>query len=156
MSGDTRRAPHDGPPGPRPAVYAAPTVNRSSDDRQTRKVKNEHGTRVARAITCARCGAKDTVHFAPRRADRTLCRKCAAEVLGVSDEDAGIRPERVLVCIECSKEERTTFTGEEDAFKCRDCARGIWSQQKDRGKSAERVDSTGRVLRVRRDGGTAT
>ena len=121
-----------------------------------RKVKNEHGTRVARAITCARCGAKDTVSFAPRNADRTLCRKCAAEVLGVSDEDAGIRPERVLTCIECKKEERTTFTGEADTFKCRDCARGIWTQQKDRGKSAERVDAKGRVLRVRRDGGTAT
>ena len=56
------------------------------------KVRTAHGTRVARAITCVRCGARDTLHFIPRHEERALCRKCAAEELEVADADAGIYP----------------------------------------------------------------
>lgn len=117
-----------------------------------RKVRSPHGTRVARAIVCSRCGAKDTVHFAPRDTARAMCRRCAADVLGVEDADAGIRKERVLTCTECGKEERTSYA-KEAPFVCRDCAQGIWTRQGDRSKSAEKLGTKGRVLRVRREDG---
>ena len=125
---------------------------RQPSPKDVRKVRNEHGTRVARAIVCTKCGAEDTVHFAPRNANRAYCRRCAADILGVSDEDAGIRPEAVLVCSECGRREQTSYDGD-DPFKCRDCSQGIWSMQKDRGKTAERLGKKGRVLRIRRDSG---
>lgn len=137
-------------------VYGDVPVNRDAhnkpSNRDVRKVRSPHGTRVARAIVCSRCGADDRVHFAPRDASRALCRKCAAEVLGVEDPDAGIRKERVLTCTECGKEERTSYD-KEAPFVCRDCAQGIWTQQGDRSKTAERLGKRGRVLRVRRESG---
>ncbi len=117
-----------------------------------RKVRSKHGTRVARAITCARCGERDTVAFAPRDPDRALCRRCAADQLGIEDVEAGIVVERDLTCTECGKEERTSYAKEEP-FLCKDCARGIWTKQQDRSKSAERLGKRGRVLRVRREDG---
>ncbi len=60
--------------------------------REHPKVRTEHGTRVARSITCVRCGADDTLHFIPRHEARALCRKCAAATLDVADTDAGILP----------------------------------------------------------------
>lgn len=138
-------------------MYAAAVVNRpppkhNDAPQAVRKVRSPHGTRVARSITCNRCGKSDTVAFAPRDASRALCRKCAAETLGIEDREAGIRVERTLTCTDCGKEELTTFTGE-DPFLCRDCAQGIWTKQGDRSKSAERLGKKGRVLRVRREDG---
>lgn len=129
-------------------------MNRDSSKKSegVRKVRSPHGTRVARSIVCAKCGKSDTVHFAPRDAARALCRRCAADLLGIEDEDAGIRKERVLTCTECGKEERTSYA-KDAPFLCKDCARGIWSKQQDRTKSAERLDGKRRVLRVRRDSG---
>src|SRR5688572_22889437 len=43
--------------------------------------RNEHGTRIARRITCSRCGKSDHVPFVPKDAKRALCRDCAAEML---------------------------------------------------------------------------
>ncbi|MEM7676356.1 MAG: hypothetical protein AAF449_10175, partial [Myxococcota bacterium] len=60
--------------------------------RQHPKVRTEHGTRVARAITCIRCNSKDILHFIPRHGANALCRKCAAETLEIADVDAGILP----------------------------------------------------------------
>ena len=60
--------------------------------REHPKVRTTHGTRVARAITCVRCGEKDTLHFIPRHDTTALCRKCAAETLEVADRDASIFP----------------------------------------------------------------
>lgn len=112
------------------------------------KAKNEHGTRVARAIVCSECGAKDTVAFAPRNMERVLCRRCAAQILGIEDTEAGIRPEQVLKCIECGRAEKTNFPNPAE-FVCKDCRQGIVSQQQDRTKKAERV-ANGKVLRVKR------
>ena len=47
-----------------------------------RKVRSEHGTRVARSIQCSACGERDTIHFAPKDPSRVLCRRCAADKLG--------------------------------------------------------------------------
>lgn len=121
---------------------------REDPNPEVKKVRTEHGTRVARAIVCTECGAKDTVHFAPRDESRVLCRKCAAQLLGVSDRDAGIRPEREHECCECGRREVAAWRGE-DPFVCSDCRCGILSHQQNRTKKAERVGE-GRVLRVRR------
>lgn len=112
------------------------------------KVRTAHGTRVARAIVCTACGKKDTVHFAPRDMERVLCRRCAAEVLGVGDRDAGIRPEKAMTCTECSRIEMAYWRGD-DPFLCKDCRQGIYSNQQTRSKKAERVGG-GKVVRVRR------
>lgn len=58
------------------------------------RVRNEHGTRVAKQIVCSRCGSKDSLHFIPRKQEQLLCRKCAAELLGVGDEEGRIYPPR--------------------------------------------------------------
>lgn len=112
------------------------------------KAKNEHGTRVARAIVCSECGAHDTLSFAPRKMERVLCRKCAAQILGIEDYDAGIRAERPLKCVDCGRTESTNFPNPAE-FTCKDCRAGIVSRQQDRTKKAERV-ANGKVLRVKR------
>lgn len=147
-------------PDQAPPVYADFPVSRDSSDRRKsdeqpkamRKVRTAHGTRVARAIVCSACGKDDTVPFSPRKSTQVLCRRCAAEYLGVPDEESGIRIERVLTCTECGKEERTSYVGD-DPFQCKDCLLGIWTKQQDRTKSAERLGTKGRVLRVRREDG---
>lgn len=135
-------------------------MSRDSSDRKTneddpkvvRKVRTDFGTRVARAILCSACGKDDTVHFAPRTPAAALCRRCAADILGIPDEDAGIRIERELTCVDCGKQEKTSFD-KEGPYQCKDCFMGIWTKQKDRTKSAERLGKKGRVLRVRREDG---
>lgn len=60
---------------------------------RVRKVRNEHGTRVARPITCSNCGKTDVIHFTPKDASQVYCRKCAFELLGAYDPDeAELRP----------------------------------------------------------------
>lgn len=150
-------------------MYAPPTVSASSkggdrrpdrrrrdgvsegrEAREVKKIKNVHGTRVTRSIVCAECGAEDLVHFAPRTGARVLCRRCAAQVLGISDSEAGIVPERDLTCTQCGRLERSSWD-QPETFACRDCRKGIHSHQRDRSKSAERVGK-GRVIRVRKKG----
>jgi len=43
--------------------------------------RNEFGTRIAKRITCSRCGNDDHVPHAPRDASKAMCRACAALVL---------------------------------------------------------------------------
>src|SRR5262245_17817481 len=103
-----------------------------------RKIRSEHGTRVARSIVCRNCGAKDRIDFAPREPDRALCRQCAAELLGVEDKEASIVAKRKLTCTECGKVEESSWE-ENETFKCKDCLAGIHTQQGDKGKRADRV-----------------
>src|SRR5688572_3549579 len=112
-----------------------------------RKIRSEHGTRVARSIVCRSCGAKDTIHFAPKEPARALCRKCAAEFLGIEDEEASIVADRKLTCVECGKSEQTKWESP-DTFKCQDCLIGIHTKQGSKSKSADRVKKG--VLRKKR------
>lgn len=113
-----------------------------------RKIRTEHGTRVARSIVCRNCGAKDTIHFAPKDPAGALCRKCAAELLGLSDQDASIYPERNLTCITCGAVEKTQRS-DPTTFECRDCRAGIFTKQGDKTKGAERVSK--KVIRRKRE-----
>ena len=117
---------------------------------KTRKIRSEHGTRVARSIVCRSCGATDTIHFAPKDPERALCRKCAAQLLGIADADASIYPKRKLTCAECGKHEETRW-GEDDPadFRCKDCLAGIFTKHGDKTKGAAKVKKG--VLRKRRE-----
>ena len=43
--------------------------------------RNAFGTRIAKRVTCARCGKEDHVPHAPKDASKAMCRACAALVL---------------------------------------------------------------------------
>jgi hypothetical protein len=112
-----------------------------------RKIRSEHGTRVARSIVCRNCGAKDTIHFAPKEPARALCRQCAAELLGIDDPESNIFAKRKLTCIECQRIVETTWD-EAETFRCKDCYLGIYTKQGDKTKGADRVKKG--VLRKKR------
>jgi DNA-directed RNA polymerase subunit RPC12/RpoP len=117
-----------------------------------KKERNEHGTQVARAITCASCGAKDTIRFAPKDPKRALCRKCAVNQLGVQDPDSKLGDKISYTCAQCK---RTLLTDDPNAAKytdyvCNDCMRGIESKQENKTKDAARISK--KVLRVRKPG----
>jgi hypothetical protein len=103
---------------------------------------------VARTIICSSCGARDTIHFAPRH-KKVLCRRCAADLLGVDDPDTDVRSPKPFVCAACGRAGMTQARirpGKE--FVCSDCLHGIESQQDRKTKAATRLSS--RVLRVRK------
>ncbi len=145
---------HDRQRSPRPEGrrYGPSQQGQQTPEREVRtvrEVKTKHGTRVSRRITCVRCKADDREAFIPRNAAQMLCRKCAASELDIADPAAGIRPEKEATCDECGRVEMTTFL-DVDPYLCRDCHRGIYSNQDDRNKRAE--PAGGRtILRVRRD-----
>ncbi|GEM_PF-4357418 len=51
--------------------------------KRVRRQRNQHGTQVGTSIRCTRCGAQDQVPWRPHSLDRILCRRCAAEIIGV-------------------------------------------------------------------------
>lgn len=115
---------------------------------QARKVRSPFGTRVARKITCSSCGAEDTIHFAPRTGQEPLCRRCAADQLGVVDYDAGIAPERQEKCERCELFVKRPCDLE-DPLDCPEHARAIALRQGQRARDA--VRSSKGVLRVKRN-----
>ncbi len=121
--------------------------SRSGDPEKpiVRQTRNTHGTRVARAIVCNHCGASDTIAFAPRRPERALCRKCAANLLGTADEASNLHPKQDLTCTECSRVENTRWD-DPSTFRCADCRQGIVSQQKRR--AARGIRSANGVIRI--------
>jgi hypothetical protein len=135
-------------------VYAPEAVGRSGEGERpgrpsVRKVRSEHGTRVARSIKCSACGAKDTIHFAPRNPAHVLCRKCAADLLGVEDPDTNVHALHPFVCASCGRSGMTQARIDPDRdFICKDCLAGIESRQEHKTKSATRVSN--KLLRVRR------
>jgi hypothetical protein len=114
-----------------------------------RKVRTAHGTRVARRIVCSKCGASDTLDFAPKDPSAVLCRKCAFDQHGVVDpDDPSVRMRRVT-CTECKKSFEAAIDPERsDPIVCSDCRAGIVSQQRDRARGAQRLSA--RVVRARR------
>lgn len=114
---------------------------------KARKVRSEFGTRVARKVVCSACGAEDTIHFAPRKDEAAMCRRCAADRLGVIDQDANIAPDRSIRCERCQMYVRKPCDFE-DPLDCKEHARSLALRQKDRTRTAERTG--GGVIRVRR------
>jgi CxxC-x17-CxxC domain-containing protein len=120
------------------------------DPRVARKVRSEHGTRVARQIVCSSCGAKDTIHFAPKDPKRVLCRKCAADLLGIEDPDTRVGSNVSFKCAQCGRAGTTQDKrkAESGDYVCNDCMRGIESRQENKTKTAVRLSK--KVVRVRK------
>ncbi|MEO1229034.1 MAG: hypothetical protein AAFZ18_09030 [Myxococcota bacterium] len=116
--------------------------------KKARKVRSPFGTQVARKVTCSSCGAEDTIHFAPRPGQQPLCRRCAADILGVVDAEANIGPEHREKCERCE-----LFVVRpcdfEDPLSCPEHARALAMKQGQRSRSATRTASG--ALRIRRN-----
>ena len=120
------------------------------DDRKqtsARKVRSPFGTQVARKIKCSSCGALDTIHFSPRPDQRILCRKCAADELGVIDREANITPEARTKCQRCGLFLKK-ICKHEDPLDCMDYARSLAMNQGKRAKGA--IRGANGVVRVRK------
>lgn len=114
-----------------------------------RKVRNEHGTRVARRIRCASCGAEDTIDFAPKDPSQVLCRRCAFDQYGAIDPDDPSVRRRSTTCPECRRSfEAVISLRHPEPPICPDCRAGIISQQQHRTKKAVRLSA--KVVRARK------
>ncbi len=118
--------------------------------RQAKKIRNDHGTRVSVRIVCSVCGQSDTIPFAPKDPSRAMCRKCAFEILDVSDPDVRDLSVHHFSCAQCGRdvELRVGIEVPEEVF-CRDCVQGIESKQEDRALRGTK-SAGGRVVRARR------
>lgn len=112
-----------------------------------RKVRSAFGTRVARKVVCTVCGAEDTIHFAPRTGQQALCRRCAADRLGVVDREANIGPEDRVRCERCEMYVLKPCTFE-DPLDCKVHAQALALRQSN--KAQEATETRPGVLRVRR------
>lgn len=100
-------------------VHARPTSkleHASPSRRAKRKFKSvprrKHGTRVMLPITCAECGASDTLDYVPKGADLddVLCSDCAREQFGTDSDWARIE-----------RKKSQESDGGEWAFECDTC-----------------------------------
>jgi hypothetical protein len=119
--------------------------------------RTEHGTRVARAVTCVRCGKEDYLAFKPREAEKHMCRDCTLEVVGLDEHGLPKQDPLVeIVCPQCGRTARVLRSvvenprrKPEDPVVCADCARGIHSKQGDKTLTGERRRS-GVILKRRK------
>jgi hypothetical protein len=111
--------------------------------------RNEHGTRVARRVVCARCGTEDHVPYAPKDAAKAMCRACAALVLRAYE--VGTRAPvdtRAETCNLCGSPFRIPLSVVDDGDPlCPNCLRGFmtWSGSID----TPFVERQGRVIETR-------
>ena len=137
-----------------PVVTVKPTANdappprprRARDDRAGTALdgpkfvggpRNEHGTRIARRVTCTKCGTSDHVPYVPKNPANALCRNCAAEVLKTFEAGTKAPMElKAAVCSLCGTPFQlpSTVVFEKDQLPlCRSCLRGFatWQGSKD-------------------------
>lgn len=132
-----------------PPKASPPRADRGKTGKEVRSVRTVHGTRVARSIVCSSCGTRDTIHFAPKDPAKVLCRRCAADLLGVQDPYRSVGSSLAFVCPACGRPASTSARPKEgEVLLCKDCSSGIESKQENKAKQATRL--SGRVLRVRR------
>lgn len=93
--------------------------------------RNEHGTRVARRVTCARCQSADHVPYVPKDPSKALCRTCASEVLMTYEAGVRVRtPTRKTACNLCGAPFELPVSAEDDGDPlCPSCLRGFTSWQ---------------------------
>lgn len=111
--------------------------------RPSAAARTPFGTRIAAAIVCVECGKKDHIGFRPKKGARTLCRACAAALLGrIEAGQQKPRELRSITCAHCKREAQVPAGLPDDiALLCRDCFNGVYSYQGDRTKDAERRKS---------------
>jgi ribosomal protein S14 len=123
--------------------------------------RNEHGTRVARRVTCQKCGTSDHVPYVPKNPANALCRNCAAEVLKTFEAGTKAPMEmKPAVCSLCGTPFQlpSTVVFEKDQLPlCRSCLRGFatWQGSKDvpfeeRGQTVVEERLSGALVRKRK------
>ncbi|MBH1989061.1 MAG: hypothetical protein I8H75_04750 [Myxococcaceae bacterium] len=89
--------------------------------------RNAHGTRIARRITCDKCGQQDHITARPSRTHGTFCRACALEVLNALE--VGKKAPRDLKELCCSNCQRSFTLPVHVEIKkgtlCPSCLRGF-------------------------------
>ena len=152
-----KRAARSGPPRPGASRADASRSDAARPDvaRSTVRLggpRNEWGTRIARRVTCGRCGAEDHVPYVPRDASRALCRACATEVLKAYEVGVKVRTEtRPVTCNLCGTPFQLPVNVVDDGdLLCPNCLRGFatWSGSIDTPFS----ERENRVLLERRTG----
>jgi hypothetical protein len=93
--------------------------------------RNEFGTRIAKRITCARCGADDHVPHAPKDPSKAMCRACAALVLRAYEVGTRAPVEtRAETCNLCGTPFRIPIAVKDDGDPlCPSCLRGFTTWQ---------------------------
>lgn len=130
---DDRRGGGDrrGPPHGRDARDARSTHDGDEGPKFVGGPRNEHGTRVARRVTCARCGTADHVPYVPKDPTKALCRTCAADVLKTYEAGVRVRVQtRKTMCNLCGAPFDLPVSAEDDGDPlCPSCLRGFTSWQ---------------------------
>lgn len=126
-AGDTKRRPAKAAGRQTDRAERRPAERESEGPAFIGGPRNEFGTRVARRVTCSRCGKDDHVPYAPRNLSRALCRTCAAEVLNTWEVGTRAKVEtRPAVCSLCKKPFALPVKVElTDEILCPDCLRGF-------------------------------
>jgi formylmethanofuran dehydrogenase subunit E len=93
--------------------------------------RNEHGTRVAKRVTCSRCGLVDHVPYVPRDMGKVLCRKCAIEILDTYEKGQRAKvPMRATKCNLCGQPFELPAAVEDDGDPlCKSCLMGFTAWQ---------------------------
>mgnify|MGYP000164769259 CR=1 FL=1 len=88
-------------------------------------VRNEHGTRVARRVECAKCSAIDHVSYLDKNREFALCRTCAEDMLNVFEVGRKkSMPTRPETCNLCGVPFEIPVTAEDDGDPlCQNCLR---------------------------------
>lgn len=135
-----------------PKPVSAPFDRRGTGNVFVGGARNEFGTRIAKRITCSRCGNDDHVPHAPRDASKAMCRACAALVLRAyemgTQAPVATRPE---TCNLCGTPFRIPLTVKDDGDPlCPNCLRGFTTWQG--GIDTPFADRQDRVLEQRKPG----
>ncbi len=93
--------------------------------------RNAHGTRIAKRITCTRCGLVDHVPYVPRDPQKALCRACAVLVLETYEAGTKVRmPTRPSVCNLCGTPFQIPVVVPDDGDPlCKNCLMGFTTWQ---------------------------
>lgn len=94
-------------------------------------VRNEHGTRISRKVTCEKCKQVDYVSVSrAKKGDGLFCRNCAKNEIGAFEEGTRIKPEMALVsCAQCAKPfDFPKWIHKQGPLMCSDCHKGfeVW------------------------------
>lgn len=112
--------------------------------------RTEHGTRVARAVTCVRCGKEDYLAFKPKEAEKVMCRDCTLEVAGMDEHgDIKLAATLEITCQSCGKKaklprrkaEKLMDPENPEPILCGDCEAGIVTNRDNKVVTGERRKS---------------
>lgn len=143
------------------ATEASDSSNRQEDKSIPRK---EHGTRVMLPITCAECGATDTLDYVPKGADldEVLCSDCAREEFGTDSDWARVEQakqedsddrEWKFECDSCGRTDYLPFEPKPDRhYECNLCR--LDHETPDEDRLSGREEAAGGVF-IRRRGSSS-